>query len=300
MSAATTTVEIYDWSLDMVRAAFGRGPLPPILGKAEWAAQPKVRVLTALHVEMRRTVCARALIAQGQAVLFDAPIPLDGRIGVMPMTPEPIRVRITQEGRDPAARHGLLVTEAGFEPLPSGPPVEWFTAPSSVPLGGRIAIAYHAPRADRVRLAVIEDGEVADNIGPSTGQLVVPAMRPGRVLLRLTAETDWGQTTLTRTVTVAAPQLRLTLLRPAVQVACPGETVRFEWRTTAAESVWLIAPDADAPQRLPDTSGGFLDVTLGLRSAEFQVIARGYGGAERSIVLRAVPNPAASLETDHE
>lgn len=293
-----SAVDIFDHSWDAFRAAFGRDPLPPMLVKAKWAAPPQVRKPTTVHIEMRRTVFARALITQGEAALFDAPIPLDGRIGVMPMTPEPIRVRITQEGSNPAARHGLLITDWVFEPLPNGPPIDWFKAPSHVPLGSNIVVAWHVPRAERIRLAIIEDGEVADNIGPSTGQLAVPATRPGRVLLRLTAETNWGSTTRTRWVKVVPPRLGLTLLRPAVQTGYPGQTLRFEFKATAAESLWLRAPDADASKRLPDNDGGLLVVTLGLRPVEFTIIARGYGGSERSAVLRAVPDPAACLETD--
>jgi hypothetical protein len=297
--AASAAVGFVDWSLDMLRAAIGLGPRPPSLS-LQFEAHPTVRVQTALRVEMRRTVFARALIEQDETVLFDGPVPLDGRIGVMPMTPEPIRMRVSQEGHDPTARHGTMVTETVIEPLPNGPAVERFDAPAHVALGDSIPCLWDAPRAERVRLAVIQDGEVNDHIGPSTGQLVVPAMRPGRVLLRLTAETSWGERTLTRTVTIAPPQLKLILLRPAVQAACPGETVRFEFKASEAESLWVIVPDADRPQRLPDTSGGFLDVTLGWQPVEFQVIARGYGGAERSALLRAVPNPAACLETGHE
>jgi hypothetical protein len=296
--AASAAVGLIDWSVDRLRAAVGLDPRPPSLS-LRFESRPKVREQTALQAEMRRTVYAHALIEQDEAVLFDAPMPLDGRIGVMPMTPEPIRARVSQEGRDPTARHGTAVTETVIEPLPNGPPVEWFKVPATVTLGGNIVPAWHAPRADRVRLAVIEDGEVSDHIGPPTGQIIVPALRPCRVLLRLTAETGWGETTLTREVTVAPPALKLIALRPAVQAAYPGDTLRFGFKATGAESLWLIGPDDDAPKRHDDNSGGFLIVTLGLQPVEFEVIARGYGGAERSLVLRALPDLTAGLETDH-
>ena len=90
-----------------------------------------------------------------------------------------------------------------------------------------------------------------------------------------------------------APTLRIALPRPAVQVGHPGDEVRFEWRVTGARSVWLVTPDSDRPQPVGEDS--FLFVTLGWRPAEFQLIARGYGGAERSAVLRAVPHPYACL-----
>ena len=301
MSATiSAAVDIFDWSVDMLLAAFGWSPLSPLLVYLGFDAPPTVRTLTTLRVEVRRTAFAHAWVEQDGTILFDGPVPREGRIGITPMTPGPIRVRLTQEARDSTARHGSTVTETIFEPLPNGPPVDCFDAPASVALGERIACAWHAPRSERVRLAIIESGEVVDNIGPPTGQLVLPAARPGRVLLRLTAETSWGQTTLTRVTTVVAPELKLILLRPPVQTGCPGDIVRFEFKATAAESLWLIAPDADAPQRLQDKAGGFLVVRLGWRPAEFKVIARGYGGAERSIMLRAVPNPAACLETDQE
>jgi hypothetical protein len=280
----------------MLRKWVGLDPRPPALS-LKFETPPMVRVQTALQAEMRRTFYAYALVEQDEAVLFDAPMPLDGRIGVMPMTPEPIRVRVTQEGRDPTARHGTAITETVIEPLPNGPPVERFDTPANATLGGSFAAAWQT-RADRVRLAVIEDGEVSDHIGPPTGQLIVPALRPGRVLLRLIAETTWGSTTVTRTVTVAPPALKLIALRPAVQTGYPGDTLTFELKASGAESLWLIAPDADAPQRLGN-SGGLLEVTLGLHPVEFEVIARGRGGTERNLVLRAIPDPTAGLETDH-
>ena len=92
------------------------------------------------------------------------------------------------------------------------------------------------------------------------------------------------------------PQLRLILLRPAVQAACPGETVRFEWRTMGRKRMAGSRRADAAPKPLRDTTGGFLDITLGSRAVEFQMIARGYGGAERRAVLRAVPHPFAWLE----
>jgi hypothetical protein len=295
--AANLAVGFFDWGIDMLRQAVGLDPRPPSLS-LRFETQPVVRVQTALQAETRRTFYAHALIEQDDAVLFDAPMPLDGRIGVMPMTREPIRVRVTQEGRDRTARHGTVVTETVTEPLPNGPPIEWFKVANAT-LGGNIVPAWHAPRADRVRLAVIEDGEVSDHIGPPTGQIIVPALRPGRVLLRLTAETAWGETTVTREVTVAPPALKLIALRPPTQAGYPGTTLTFEFKASGGESLWLIAPDADAPQRLGN-SGGLLKVTLGLHPVEFEVIARGRGGTERNLILRAIPDPFAGLETDHQ
>jgi hypothetical protein len=63
---------------------------------------------------------------------------------------------------------------------------------------------------------------------------------------------------------------------------------------SGAESVWLLAPDAEQPQQVDAECCLF--VTLGWRPAEYLLIARGYGNAERSAVLRAVPQPFACLE----
>ena len=90
------------------------------------------------------------------------------------------------------------------------------------------------------------------------------------------------------------PKLRITLLRPATQSGHPGDEVCFGWGVTGAESIWLIAPDSDRPQ--PVGEDDFLFVSLGSRPAEFQLIARGFGGAERSKVVRAEPHPYACLE----
>ena len=82
---------------------------------------------------------------------------------------------------------------------------------------------------------------------------------------------------------------------PAVRAGHPGEEVRFEWRTFAADKVWLVPPDGADPQLLPHHDG-FLSVTLGWQPVEFRLVARGYAGAECSTVLRAEPQPFASLE----
>jgi hypothetical protein len=205
-----------------------------------------------------------------------------------------MRVHAKLESRNPAARHGTTVTEAIFEPRPNGPAVAQFNAPAKVPFGEAVAVAWHAPAAQRVHLAMIEDGNVEDSIGLPSGQILVTPTRPGKLLLRLTAENDWGQTTITKRVEVMAPRLRLELPHGDARAGHPGDTVRFVWRVSGAESVWLIAPDAEQPQQVDADSA--LNVTLGWRPAEYLLIARGYGNAERSAVLRAVPQPFACLE----
>ena len=143
-----------------------------------------------------------------------------------------------------------------------------------------------------------EDGNVADHFGPPSGQILLRPTRPGRLALRLTAESAWGQTTVVRNVEVVVPKLRIALLSPAVRAGYPGTEVVFEFRVSGAESLWLIPPGCIEPQRLPDKDGGFLFVTLGVRPAEFRLIARGYGGVESTVLLRAVPQPFACLESD--
>ena len=212
-------------------------------------------------------------------------------------------LHLALESRHPAARHGCVVTETVVEPLPNGPAVERFEVPATALLGESVACAWHAPAAKRARLAVVEDGKAADYVGPPSGQIVLRPERPGRVMLRLTADNDWGQTTLMRAVEITAPKVEITLPRPAVQAGHPGEEVRFEWKAEGAESVWLISPGCDAPQRLDDKDAGFKDggfvfVKLGWRPAEFQLIARGYGGAEQSVTFRAEPQPCACLDSE--
>jgi hypothetical protein len=295
MSAATDAlVDFYDWTVDSVRAALGFPALPPLLGKLEFDRQPKVRVAGALRMETRRTFHASLLIEQDGTVLFEGPPPRNGRIGVTPLTGSIMRVQAKLEARNPAARHGMTVTEAIFEPLPNGPAIEQFTAPAKVAFGAPLAVAWQAPVAQRSHLAMIEDGNVEDSVGPPSGQALLHPTRPGRVLLRLTAESSWGQSITTRHVVVVPPQLRIALPRGATIAGHPGDTARFEWRVSGEESVWLITPDTEQAQQVdPDSA---LIVTLGWRPAEFHLIARGYGGTERSAVLRTVPQPFACLE----
>jgi hypothetical protein len=293
MSVLDLAVDGFDWTIDALRGVCGFPPLPPELVKLRFDASPTVRVATGLRLETRRTFYAFVRIEQGGLSLFEGSPPRNGSIGVLPLTGALMRVHVRLESRHTTARHGSCVTEAIFEPLPNGPVIERFDVPAKVPFGGSVACAWHVPAAERVHLAVIEDGKVDDRLGPPSGQMLLEPALPGRLLLRLTAENSWGQTMASRSVEVIAPKLRIALPRPAVQAGHPGDDVRFEWRVTGARSVWLVAPDSDRPQRVGEDS--FLFVTLGWRPAEFQLIARGYGGAERSAVLRAVPHPYACL-----
>ena len=294
MSVFAGAVDTYDWLVDLVRRLFGSAPLPPELLKFAVTNELTVRRAADVVIETRRARQANLRVRQGDEFLFEGPAPRDGKVRIEPLTPDPVELQISLEPRDPLA--GTLRFESVLEPAPNGPPIERFDVPATITLGDDIAFGWSAPRAERVRIAVIRDGEVTDHVGSPIGELAVPAPRPGRVLLRLTGEASWGQSTLTKTVTVAAPKLKLILLRPAVQAGSPGESVRFEWRMMAAESAWLIPPGSAAPERLRETEGGFLDIKLGSRPVEYQIVARGYGGAERSVVLRAVPQPFALLE----
>jgi hypothetical protein len=293
MSASGAALDAYDWLVDAVRGLFGLRPLPQEILKLS-VDELTVRRAANVVIETRRARMAFLRARQDNEILFEGPAPRDGKVAIQPLTPNPVELQAIVEPRHPA--NGVLRFESVLEPAPNGPSIDRFDTPATVMLGDDIACGWAAPCSERVRLAAIQDGKVTDHIGPPIGELVVPAPWPGRVQLRLTAEASWGKSILTKTVTVAAPKLRLVLLRPAVQVGCPGDFVRFEWRMMANESAWLIGPPPAAPQRIPDKNGGFLDVKLGWRPVEYQIVAQGYGGAERSAVLRAVPQPFAALE----
>jgi hypothetical protein len=292
-------IEAYDWLVNAGRSFVGLPPLEPELLKLAVLGELTVRQNAYLEIETRRARQAFLRARQVDEILYEGAAPLDGKVRIFPLTRGPIELLVSLEPRYPRAGNGPLRFESLLEPAPSGPLIESFNTPAKVTLGDNIACGW-VTRAEQVRLAVIRDGEVTEHIGPPVGELVVPAPRPGRVLLRLTAEASWGQSTVTRNIAVVAPQLKLILQRPAVQVGRPGQSVRFEWRMMAAESAWLVPPGSAAPEQIGDKNGGFLDIKLGWHPVEFQVIARGYGGAERSAVLRAVPDPIAWLETSHE
>jgi hypothetical protein len=310
-------VDAFDWSVDVVRGLLGWPPLAPEMSKLKPVGPPIVRVPTSWKIETRRAMHAFLRVEQNGDTLFEGAVPRDGRIVVTPLMPELIRVYAKLESRHPTARHGTVTTETVLEPAPNGPAIERFAAPDKVVIGDSLACEWDAPAAQRVRLAVVDD-EIADTIGPSSGQLVLHPKRAGRMRLRLTAEAEWGQTSLVRTVEVVAPRLQLTLPQGRVQIGHPGEEVCFEWRAFGAESVWMVGPESTQPQRVD--AEGFLYVKLGWRPVEFQLIARGYaarpkvrfpawlgwlegvgrllgfGVPERSVVLCAEPQPFASLE----
>jgi hypothetical protein len=300
MGALDFAVDAFDWTVDAVRMVVGLPPLPPVVVKMAFREPPMVRVPAGLEIETRRAIHSFLQVEQDELILWKGPVPREGRIGVTPLTPGLVHLHLALESRHPAARHGCVVAETVVEPLPNGPAVERFDVPAKVRLGESVACAWHVPAAKRVRVAVIEDGNAVDHLGPPSGQIVLAPDRPGKLMLRLTAENDWGQSTQMRVVEVEAPKVRIELPLPAVQAGHPGEEVRFAWKVEA-ESVWLISPGCDAPERLDDKDagfreGGFLFVRLGWRPVEFQLIARGYGGAEDSVTFRAVPQPFACLE----
>jgi hypothetical protein len=181
MSALDLVVETFDFTVDAVRAAFGLPPLPPQLVKLAFERPPTVRVAAGLRIETRRTFHAFLRVEQDDLILFEGAPPRNGRIAVVPLTGALVHVHLRQESRHATARHGSIVTEAIFEPLPNGPPVK-IDAPSKVLFGNALACGWHAPGAERVRLAVIEDGNVADRIGPPSGQILFTPTRPGRLM----------------------------------------------------------------------------------------------------------------------
>jgi hypothetical protein len=245
MSASSMALDAFDWAVDAVRGLVGLPPHPPELLKLA-VDELTVRRPANVQIETRRARMAFLRARQRNEILFEGPAPRDGNVGIISLTPDLVELQVSLEPRHPRAGNGIVRFESVLEPAPNGPAIERFDAPTRVTLGDGIGCGWAAPRAGQVRLAVIQDGAVAEHIGTPIGELVVPAPRPGKVLLRLTAEASWGQSTVTRKVSVVAPQLKLILLRPAFQVGRPGETVRFEWRMMANESAWLIPP---APRR---------------------------------------------------
>jgi hypothetical protein len=289
------TVDTFDWTIDALRGVCGFPPLPPQLVKLAFDRQPTVRVSTSLHIEARRTMHACVRIEQDGLVLFEGAPPHQGSIGVLPLTSGLMRVHVSLESRHPMARHGSTVTEAIFEPLPNGPKIERFDAPSKVLFGNSIACAWHVPAAERVRLAVIEDGNVDERTGPPSGQMLLKPARPGRLLLRLTAESGWGQTTILRSVKVVPPKLRITLLRPATQSGHPGEKVSFFWEVSGADEgcVWLEAR-GDRQRVLPQDGVG---VVIGHAAEEMHLIATARGRT-RIRRMAAIPRFLTALDQD--
>jgi hypothetical protein len=292
-------VDLVDWIVDAARGLIGLPPRPPVLLVFGFDEQPKVRVLTLLQVQTRRSVMTRVVVEQDRAVIFDGPATREGAVGVLPQTGATMRIRVTIEGRDPAARNGRLVMEASADPEPNGPAIERFDVPAKVVFGDPIAIAWESATAERVRLAMIEDAKVKESIEAPRGQVLVHPSRPGRLIMRLNAETSWGQRSATRIVRVVPPvppKVRLSTPAGTERAGHPGEEIRFEWRSENATELWLISPGCETPQAVP--AEGVLFVALGRRPAEFVLTARGRDGAEKSVTFRAVPQPFAILEAE--
>lgn len=234
------------------------------------------------------------LVEQDRTAIFDGLVSRDSGAGILAQTGETMRIRVTVEGRNPAARNGKLVMESLVDPEPNGPAIERFDVPAKVVFGNPISCAWESATAERVRLAMIEDANVKEFIEGPRGQVLVYPSRPGRLIMRLNAETSWGQRSETRIVRVVPPKLRLWAPSGTERAGHPGEKIGFEWRTENATEVWLISPGCKTPEKVP--ASAVLFVIAGWRPAEFQVIARGQGGIERAVTFRAVPQPFAILE----
>ena len=283
-----------DTLVDGVRLLFGLPPLQPTLEKLAFDTPLTVRQASKLRIETRRTYSALLRIAQDNQLLFDGSAPRSGQLSITPLTPGVITVQL-ELSRHFGGAHNTVDIETVFEPRPAGPAIERFTAPRRITFGDRIAVAWDAPDAEHVRIAQIEDANTHEDLYEPVGQVLLRPTRPGRVTLRILAQTPWGETIRTRTVKVVPPRPRLELLRPAKQSGLPGKELTYEWRSTAALSVWLITPERVEPQQVADN--GFLQVKLGSEPSQFVLIARGYRGIEHRAALHAIPSPFADLET---
>jgi len=296
MSAFAGTVDFVDWIVDFGRGLIGLPPRPPELLVFGFDEKPKVRVLTTLRIQTRRAVLTHVLVEQDRTAIFDGLVSRDSGAGVLAQTGATMKIRVTLEGRNPAARNGKLVMESLVDPEPNGPPIERFDVPGKVIFGDPISCAWESATAERARLAMIEDANVKESIEGPRGQVLVYPSRPGRLILKLTAESSWGTRSESRIVRVAPPKLRLWAPAGTERAGHPGEKIGFEYRTENATEVWLTSPGCKTPQKAPKS--GVLFVVVGWRPAEFLLIARGQGGIERAVTFRAVPQPFAILERE--
>lgn len=291
LNAGTVLIDVL---VDGVRLLFGLPPYPPTLEKLAFDTPLTVRKASRLRIETRRTYSASMRIAQDNQFLFDGSSPRSGQLSITPLTGGVITVHL-ELCRHFGGAHNTVEIETVFEPRPAGPDIERFKAPRRITFGDRIAVAWDAPTAERVRIALIEDTHTQEDEYEPVGQVLLRPTRPGRLTLRILAQTPWGETIRTRTVKVVPPRPRLELLRPAKQSGLPGKELTYEWRSTAALSVWLITPERLEPQPVADN--GFLQVKLGSEPAQYVLIARGYRGVERRAALHAIPSPFADLES---
>jgi hypothetical protein len=286
-------VDAYDRVIDSLRQLAGLPPLPPLLLKLEFEQRPTVRVPTGLRIEMRRTFHAFLRVEQDRNILFEGSPPRDGRVVIVPLSGALIRVHLEQESRYPTARHGRIVTETIVEPLANGPPLE-VTAPATALFGGPLACGWHSPTAERVHLAAIEDAGITEYVGSPSGQILLHPTRPGSRALRLTAENQWGQTTIKRTVEVVVPKLRIALLSPTQLVGRPGQPVRIEWRAEGAREVWFVAPARGLTKKVTDEHA--LETWFGIEPEELRFIARALHSAEEhSATVTLLPSPFADF-----
>ena len=119
-------------------------------------------MLTTLRIQTRRAVLTHVLVEQDRTAIFDGLVSRDSGAGILAQTGETMRIRVTVEGRNPAARNGKLVMESLVDPEPNGPAIERFDVPAKVVFGNPISCAWELATAERVRLAMIEDANVKE------------------------------------------------------------------------------------------------------------------------------------------
>ena len=178
-----------------------------------------------------------------------------------------------------------ITCEKEIQPLviPPSLKIEW---PHRVCVGENLFIVCEAPTALGVTVYIDNGDDHEELAGASAGVVSRRPTRPGPIVCRFVAQSEFATSVETRTIQVIVPSPKIQIER-AVQTGFPGDKVSFAWRITGAREAYLVAPTRN--ERHPVPLRGGLIMTLGQDPEVFRLTAVGWDDRTRTAVISAVP-----------
>jgi len=273
VSRAATAIFTSDAPRPRVRLCrFARTP------RAGKPARLRIRTKHADNVYLRVRQDQGGVLAEGE-------IPPNAVVTVTPATPEVLRISLTLEARDDVTPQNV-VYETCVRPRASAPAFARLEVPRRVLFGDAVTAVWDAPKAGAVVVHSDDGDGPAERQGAAAGVITLHPQRPGRLVLRFTAQGADGTTTKSRIVRVIAGRPCIEVDRPVI-CGAPGSGVSFAWRIRYAREAWIEAPTRQDREGVALCGG--LTVRLGTTAESFRLVAVGHDGRLRSTRLTAVP-----------
>jgi hypothetical protein len=225
-------------------------------------------------------------------VLHDGPVAPNGDVGLTPQTPALVRLVITLEPRRVSAVAQRITCEKEIQPLVI-PPRFKIQTPWRISVGEELLAVWEAPTAQSVAI-FIDDGENHEELVEApAGVLSRRPIRPGSIVCRFVAQSEFATSVETRTIQVIIPTPKIEIER-SILTGMPSDKVSFAWRITGAREAYLVAPARN--ERHPIPLRGGLVVTLGQDPEVFRLVAVGWDDRTRTALISVVPRLIGCLD----